>query len=75
MMRGMSKEEHSYNELLEALLNLSSIELSEENTWYEKTFGKNLPAEEKTTPKMGAALGIPRARGCQTSAKDDRGKA
>lgn len=52
VMRGMSKEEHSYNELLEALLNLSSIELSEENTWYEKTFGKNLPAEEKTTPKM-----------------------
>lgn len=52
VMRGMSKEEHSYNELLEALLNLSSIELSEENTWYAKTFGKNLPAEEKTTPKM-----------------------
>ncbi len=52
VMRGMSKEEHSYNELLEALLNLSSIELSEENTWYEKTFGKNLPEDEKTVPKV-----------------------
>lgn len=55
VMRGMSKEEHSYNELLEALLNLSSVELSGENTWYEKTFGKNLPEDEKTIPKVAPA--------------------
>lgn len=55
VMRGMSKEEHSYNELLETLLNLSSVELSAENTWYEKTFGKNLPEDEKTVPKVTPA--------------------
>lgn len=55
VMRGMSKEEYSYNELLEALLNLSSVELSGENTWYEKTFGKNLPKDEKTIPKVAPA--------------------
>ncbi len=55
VMRGMSKEEYSYNELLEALLNLSSVELSEENIWYEKTFGKNLPKDEKTIPKVATA--------------------
>lgn len=55
VMRGMSKEEHSYNALLEALLNLSSVELSGENTWYEKTFGKNLPEDEKTIPKVAPA--------------------
>lgn len=55
VMRGMSKEEYSYNELLEALLNLSSVELSGENTWYEKTFGKNLPEDKKPIPKVAPA--------------------
>lgn len=63
VMRGMDKEEHSYNELLDEILNLSEVELSDPSTWYIKTFGKNLPASEKDTDKMGRSLESPRATG------------